>query len=250
MTLQIVYIITVALILFFLIGFNYLLWDKENKQGDIETLRYANDSNSDYIDYLKSQISSLEQDNKSFRTNINYLEADLSRKDSELEGLKRDKQALNKNILQYKDDLTELASQVDLEILRNIINQWAEYINKNNAKGAYDIFHTDIEKKGLAYRDFSLAVAGIETIEIISVEKIENNEEKKPEPGVTVLKALLNVAGKEEAENTQLLFDRGKVEVILEMGFNQEEHRWCIMTMEQKTDQSPSPGHTPSPTGQ
>lgn len=63
-----------ALLMVVFIAFNYLLWDRENKEKNIETLENSNASNNASINALGREISMLEEKNKSLETQAGELE--------------------------------------------------------------------------------------------------------------------------------------------------------------------------------
>ena len=50
-----VLVLVCTLIILFFVGFNYLLWDRENKVEDIRTLENTNENKDDLIAYLTSE---------------------------------------------------------------------------------------------------------------------------------------------------------------------------------------------------
>ena len=88
-------VLVCTLIILFFVGFNYLLWDRENKVEDIRTLENTNENKDDLIAYLTSERKRVENEKNKLDEEIKALEKKITDLNEQIEKDRRIKARLS-----------------------------------------------------------------------------------------------------------------------------------------------------------
>lgn len=136
---KLVLVMVSALIIIMFIAFNYILWDSQNKEKDIENLKYLNINNNSRISAFERDIKALEDEVKQYKRQIDIV-------DTENKKLKEDKLKLENERLElmvlyeHKLELINiLKKNTDLTAIEEPIKNWVEAIYDKDYDTAYNL---------------------------------------------------------------------------------------------------------------
>lgn len=222
-------VLVCAVIILFFVGFNYLLWDRENKAADIKDLEYTNENKEDYINYMTDEKKIVENENKNLKKQIESLENAASDLNSQIESLRaviRQKEA----DLKKSSELIEiLKQQADRQMLAQKIQQYVELLNSRDYTQAYEMryghtllytFKPSLTSYSAGYKD---KVAGIK------IESLEYSEDPPEHSGGQhVFDAMLEVELKKNEDNGGCEFEPGLNNRTFILGFDETVGEWVI----------------------
>lgn len=231
---KLVLVLVCTLIMAIFIGFNYLLWDKENREKDLENLQSSNEYNSATINALSREIKQLDDENKSLNAKI-----------SELEFNNRILNVNNQNLTQentkVKDSLTEkinviygLKKDVDLSPLEQTIRKWAESINNGDYQTAYSLLHSKYiarhENISNIFKFTELFKDSIEKMELQSI-KLYGFEMSEEEKGNIVFDVTVNVKLTSEDKSAEADFEEGANRCFFTVIYDGQNEKWIISNL-------------------
>lgn len=227
--LALVMICTLLIVVF--IAFNYLLWDRENKEKDIENLERLRTSSSTSIDTLGRKIKELEDENNFLKDRMNELETSNRLLEHEKKRLGQDKTDIE-NILDRKLEIIDVLKQhADLKPLEEIAVKWVENIDQSDYTAAYELMQkqssnpegfTDVNDFTASYKNIvkNIKITSIE----LCTEGIPDNKR-----GDIIFKAELEVQlvnQRNSAPKVQL--NEGVNEVFFIFDYDKKTERWMI----------------------
>lgn len=227
--LALVMICTLLIVIF--IAFNYLLWDRENKEKDIENLERLKASSSTSIDILGKKINELEDENKILKDRMNELETSNRLLEYEKKRLEQDKADV-KNILDGKlEVINALKQHADLKALEEIAVKWVKNIDQGDYTTAYELMQkqpsspdgfSDVNDFINSYRN---AVKKIEITSIeLCTEGVPNNK-----IGDIIFKAIVEVQLVNKRSNVgRVQFSEGVNEVFFTFDYDKKTGQWMI----------------------
>ncbi len=222
-----------AVIILFFIGFNYLLWDRENKAEDIKTLKNTNDSNDVTINYLSKEMKRLNDENEGYVKELDRLTKDIELLNKKVNDSAMVNSELKKELSSKEESIGFLKDGYDNQALAAIINGWVENLNEGNFFEAYEIRfgHGINSENGLTLEAFTLLFKGI--VKQIAVESIdEHMGEDIKANGQKAFNVVLEAVVDETVENTY--FTNGKNSRIFVMDFDRSTSNWVITDIMQQ----------------
>ena len=175
-----VLVVFCAFILLIFIAFNYLLWDKGNRDRDIENLKYINVSSNTRISEYEREIKNLEDEITQLKANLGDVNnANKRLEDSKIQ-LEKDKAKYNEAIVQKNEVINILKQSADIKSLEVPISQWAESIDKSEYTAAYELQSEQMNSQygNLSLTDFVNKYKGV--IKSINVKSIKLCIDKVP----------------------------------------------------------------------
>jgi len=229
---KLVLVMVCALLLLMFIGFNYLLWDRENRKEDIRNLENSNASNNASINTLGREIKSLEDENRQLKARIELLENENDNLQSERIKSEQDKLKIIGTLSQKNEVIDKLKQNTDLQPLQEDIKKWVEYLNKGEYETAYKL----LDLKNVDQGEFSSIDVFISTyrnsfksIKIKSVELYTKgpDDDKK---GDIIFIAVLEVEmdGANEASGIGKPFNEGLNERFFTVDYDKDKDKWVI----------------------
>jgi cell division protein FtsB len=227
--LALVMICTLLIVVF--IAFNYLLWDRENKEKDIENLERLRTSSSTSIDTLGRKIKELEDENNFLKDRMNELETSNRLLEHEKKRLGQDKTDIG-NILDRKLEIIDVLKQhADLKPLEEIAVKWVEDIDQGDYTTAYELMQkqpsnpdgfSDVDNFTASYKNT------VKNIKIISLELCtEGIPDNKR--GNIIFKADLEVQLVNQRNSApKVQFNEGVNEVFFIFDYDKKTGQWMI----------------------
>jgi len=126
-----------TLIMVIFIGFNYLLWDRDNRVKDIQALQSTNEDNSATISALQREIKSYEQDNGQLAQQITDLNNNINAQKDTITGLQKQNSDYDGIIGSKNALLNILKSEVTPDILQAPVKKWVQSIDTGEFETAY-----------------------------------------------------------------------------------------------------------------
>ena len=224
-----VLVLVCTLIILFFVGFNYLLWDRENKVEDIRTLENTNENKDDLIAYLTSERKRVENEKNKLDEEIKALEKKITDLNGQIEKDKESKSALESTLKEVNELVVLLKGQADKQMLAEKVSAYFEFLGNKDYVKAYSLRYNH-ELGYLRPKSFNDFKAGYENnVESIVVEKIEYISEYAGIPkGMHAFSAELNVQLKEGAVENGSEYVPGINVFIFVVGFDEKLKDWVI----------------------
>ena len=226
---KLVLILVSALIIFTFIALNYLLWEKENRDKDIENLKYLNLSSN-------SRINAYERDIKNLEEQLKLLKEELSKLENDNKLLEEDKLQLEKEIAHYSDVLEKknltidaLAQIVDIKELEAPIRQWVEAIDAGAYDEAYKVQSKELAEKQNIRNPDDLAKKFKNSVNSMKIKDIKFVTEDIPEnkAGNIIFNVEIDVE-KKENEQGNSGFSNGSNDMFFTVDYNADRECWII----------------------
>ena len=227
-------IVFFSLVIVVFVGFNYLLWERENREKDIKSLQDINASNSITISALNRQLESLDNNLKIKNDNINKLNEENSLLKKDLEKLNQDYLKSNKTITHKNEVIGYLYKNVQPGIIETPIKKWAEYINAGDYESAYRTWYINKEDEMESLADFTNKYKDkIKSVKIKSIALYNQDIEKQY--GASILQegdmffmVELDVKLVDGSGKSDVLFAEGVNQRIFVLRYNSKEEKWHI----------------------
>jgi cell division protein FtsB len=223
-------IIICSLIMVLLIGFNYLLWDRENKQKDIETLEHSKASNNASITALGEKINTLEKNNEDLKKEIKNLEAVISSMEQDKKREEEEKAKINEALAQKRENIKVLVQNADTEFLKEAVRKWVEALNQGDYESAYRLQQKSMGNgtDKLTLSEYSNAYKNsIQSININSIELVTDGipDEKQ---GEIILSVELEVVMKTHGKPKNIHLDEGSNKRYITVDYDNQLNEWVI----------------------
>lgn len=231
---KLVLVLVCTLIMAIFIGFNYLLWDKENREKDLENLQNSNEYNSATINALSREIKQLDDENKSLNEKINELEFNNRI-------LNVNNQNLTQENTKIKDALTEkmnviygFKKSVDLSLLEQTVKEWIDSISSGDYQTAYSLLHNKYiakhENISNIFKFTELFKDSIEKMELQSI-KLYGYEMTEEEKGNIVFDVTVDVKLTSEDKAAEVEFEEGSNRCFFTIIYDAQNEKWIIANL-------------------
>ena len=223
-------IMVCSLIMVVLIVFNYLLWDRENKRHDIESLEYTNVSNNSSITALGEKINTLENENRGLRDRIDALEESLQTVQDENLQMEEDMRLKTDMLDEKRQIIYRLKQRINTSFLQEPIKEWAEALRRGDYESAYSLESPSILKENQNIDLDEYENSRRNSIKSISINSIEPVDEGVPDDkaGDFIFKVELNVEKVENSDVGQDGFEEGLNRRYITVGLELEKGTWVI----------------------
>ncbi len=218
-----------ALFIFVFIALNYLIWEKENTEKDIENLKYLNLSSNSRINAYERDIKDLEEQIKMLRAELDELE-----KNNKL--LEEDKLKLENEISYYTDVLEKKSATInalsriaDVKELEAPVRKWVDAINTGNFDEAYKLLSKELLQKENMRNPDDVAQKFKDFVNSIKMVDIKFISEEIPENkiGNIIFNAVIDVENKKDKSGNNL-FINGSNNVFFTVDYDAERQCWVI----------------------
>ena len=225
-----------ALLMVVFIAFNYLLWDRENKEKNIETLENSNASNNASINALGREISMLEEKNKSLESQAGELEERNKALTDSKDQLARDNVENTRLIEQQAAVIDNLKRNVDIKLLEAPVKKWMEDLDTAKYDEAYKLQRSEFNAEAgfTGYLDFeAILKKEIKNIKYKSAELVVDGLPEVKKNSV-VLKVSFDVKLAEDRGKPRLGFAEGHNERVFTLDYDAIEKDWYLSAMSQE----------------
>lgn len=218
-------LICLVVILFF-VGFNYLLWDRENKQANIQDLQDTNEVKTDTIEILYRQIDNLDNANKALQSDINQLNNKIDSYENVIKAYTSRIEDLSSKILEKEKSISILKQQVDKDMLTNVVLAWVNALGNGDLETAYNLTYRN--SNNISYEEFYGDYRGtIVSIGVHSLQEIVNEDETSK--GEFLYSVVLDIELSENKKNIENFeYVNGLNSRILVIDYNEEVDGWVI----------------------
>lgn len=223
-------VIVCSLIMVILIAFNYLLWDRENKKKDIETLEHSNVSNNASITALGEKINTLETDNVILRDRIKDLEKNITLMQEENKKLKEENAKITELLDRKNELINRLKQKVDVKFLQAPIMQWVEALSKGDYETAYRLQARSIGDniQELSLSEYIKAYqSSIESIRISTI-KLVIDEVPNEKKGDIIFSVELEVTKAQGVDDTGIGLKDGLNKRYITVDYDKHLDSWVI----------------------
>jgi cellulose synthase/poly-beta-1,6-N-acetylglucosamine synthase-like glycosyltransferase len=232
----------VIVIFFFIIiavfvGFNYLLWERENREKDIKSLQSLNASNSITINTLNRQLENMENTLKLRNDNINKLNEENSTLKKEIEQINQDNVRANE-LIEHKNKVIDfIYKDTEPESVKAPIKEWAEFINTGDYESAYNSFCTLEKDERENLIDFTNKYKNIvkdiklKTIKLYPEDLGNLNKENTLAKGDILFEVELDIKLFENIEGANTQFKEGNNKRLFVLRYNSIDKKWCILEL-------------------
>jgi len=226
---KLVLILVSALIIFTFIALNYLLWEKENRDKDIENLKYLNLSSN-------SRINAYERDIKNLEEQLKLLKEEMSKLEESNKLLEEDKLQLEKEIAHYSEVLDKRNVTIDaLSRIANIkeleapVRKWIEAIDAGEYIEAYKLQSKELMEKENIRNPDDLARKFKNSVSSMRIRDIKLVTEDIPENkvGNIIFNVEIDVE-KKQNEQGNSAFINGSNNMYFTVDYNAEREYWVI----------------------
>lgn len=228
---KLVLVLICTVIMSIFIGFNYLLWDKENREMDIQYLRDSNEYNSATINALNREIKKLDDEKNGLNTKINELEFDNRILNVNNQNLTQENTKFSEALNEKNDVIAGLKKNVDLSVLEQTIRIWVESINSGDYQTAYGLLHNKYISKhdnisGI-FRFTNLMKSSVKSMELKSV-KLYEYEISEDDRGNIVFDATIEVVMTDGNVSANINFKEGSNRCFFTIIYNEPDEEWVI----------------------
>jgi hypothetical protein len=224
------------LIIVVFVGFNYLLWERESREKDIEALRYSNENNDATINALGREIKSLEDENKKQEEKISELTESVSLLEASNASLLNDKNNLSSELSDRDSQILILKKFIDQKITRAPIEKWAELLTDKEYEAAYNLVYMHIlnigEPPGI--EEFTASFSNI--VKSVSIESIQPVSEGIPAgfDEQLVYEVLFKVILEKGAQAESTIYPEGENKRYFFIAYDANLSSWVIAGIEEK----------------
>ena len=221
-----------ALIIFTFIALNYLIWEKENREKDIENLKYINLNSN-------SRINAYERDIKNLEEQLKTLKAELSELENNNKLLEEDKLKLEKEVANYTELIEKkngtigaLTQMVNIKELDAPVRKWIEAIDSGKYEEAYKIQSKELLEQQNIKNPGDFAQKFKNSVKSMKIKDIKLVTEKVPEDKMGNI--IFNVAvDVEKTENNQEnnVFINGSNNLFFTVDYDVELKCWVISSI-------------------
>lgn len=228
---KLVLVMVCTLLMAIFIGFNYLLWDKENREKDIQSLQDSNAYNNATVNALSRDIKQLEDQNGGLNARINELEFNNKLLTANNQNLTQDNLKARDDLTLKNDMISALKKSMDLSMLELPIKKWADSINKGDYQAAYSLFYSKYLAKQESISDIfkftEVYKSSVKNIEIKST-KLYEDEMSEEERGNVVFDVVVNVKKTGEDKDSSSEFKEGSNRCFFTIIYDAQRVKWVI----------------------
>jgi len=219
-----------ALIIIVFIAFNYLLWDSENKEKDIENLRYLNISNNSRINAYEREIKNLEDEIKQLKSSLEMADETNKNLLDEMQRLEVETEEYGRLLEEKIELINILKQQVDLQLLETPVREWIESLNKGDYETAYELLSRQIanQYRRLSFSEFkSNYENSIKEMKLESIKLLTDNVSDDIK-GSIVFDIVINVIITDDAGEIPDGFKEGQNRRFVTIDYDRENEKWVI----------------------
>ena len=225
-----------ALLMVIFIAFNYLLWDRENKEKDIQTLETSNASNDASITALGREIKLLEDENRTLKTRLDDLDKTyktlLASKNQLEQGKVKDSQ-----LMEHQNAIIDsLKRNVDIKLLEAPVKKWIEAVDAGDYDKAYTFQNKSFNDKMGFTSNFDFAAAFRSEVKNIKFKSVKLVVDGLPEEmkHAFVLSVIVEVKTTPYEGKARLGLSEGSNERIFTLDYDSILNDWTIQDISLK----------------
>lgn len=227
LTLIMVFVLLTAL----LIGFNYLLLDRESKDQTIKNLEYVSASNNSNISAQKREISALEDENSTLQNELNQANEENERLTKAVDAANLEKDGVKEELRARTDYINNIKQFLNMETVTKPFADYVAALNQGDYSKAYEL-----EFAGVSAKDRTTSLDeytqkmkdAAPKIDIIEV-KLDNL--RGSENGEIYLSVKLTAELSEQADKSFSWFIDGENVVYVNIGYSDSRDELIIQSI-------------------
>lgn len=227
---KLVLVMVCTLLLAVFVSLNYLLWDRENKVKDIETLESSYASSSAIIDTLGREIKKLEDEIKLLKESIQTLEDRNSQLQSEKSFLEEQKLKTAELLNNKTEILQKVAGLADFKPLEEPVRKYADAVNRQDYETAYNLLEKQMANQGrqISMEEFAdICKSSVESMKISTMEFFTGNAPGHSS-GSIVFRTVIEVKTAKGDGSANNEFKEGMNERYISVVFDDQKEEWVI----------------------
>ena len=216
------------------IAFNYLLWEREDREKELRNLEYANVSNNASISAQKREIDSLEEEIGSLEDEMKSLEKERERNLVEKQSLAAEKDKINENLQDRIKFINAITKYIDIKTLSEPLTKWVEAVNQGRYEDAYNLEYEGIKLQGRPVSLEKYTEEMKKTIRKIEIVEVKLDKLRGAGNGEIFLEAKLNVKLTEDSDTDSTLYKDGINNKYVNIGYSYEKNAFFILSIEDR----------------
>lgn len=224
LTLVMVFVLLTAL----LIGFNYLLLDRESKEQTIKNLEYVNASNNSSISAQKREISALEDENSTLQNELNKIRQENERLTKAVDAANLEKDDTHEKLQDKIDYINNIKQFLDLEALSKPFVDYVTALNQGDYPKAYELEFAGVPAKDRTTGPNEYTQEMKNAAPKIDIIELKLDPQKGSEIGEIYLAAKLSVKLSEQADKTFNRFSDGENNLYVNIGYSESNGELII----------------------
>lgn len=228
---KLILIMICVLLMALFIAFNYLLWDREGKIRELESLQNIRVTNGANINSLNRDIKNLEDERDKLQTNIAELGDDkeqLIQKNTQLEN---EKVQIEQKISEKIDMINILKANVDMKVFDEPIVKWVEAVDTGRYEDAYgmEFAKTTLQESAYSLDEYSDLLK--RTVKNIKFKEAKVDSELGKTEGEIYVIATLEVKVPEGTDLSDARFIDGLNEVSFSIDYDYINRNFYISSL-------------------
>ena len=224
LALAMVFVLLMALF----IAFNYLLWDRDNREAVLKDLQSRNADIGASVSAKDRDIKNLEEENSTLQEKISQLENEKTALQQGKDQMSEEKDLTTRTLDDKIASLNVLKQLLDIKQLEIPVVKWTEAIDAGKYEDAYKLEYDNLsrQEKVVSQVDYSDNLK--ETVKNISIKSIGLDAEKGSDTGEIYLSVSLDVKLVENADTTISRFDAGLNEMSFKLDYSMADSQFII----------------------
>lgn len=213
------------------IAFNYLLWDREDREKELKNLELMNASNNATISAKDKEIGILDKE-------IDDLNSRVAQLENEKEQLTQDKNSLTEAKTESDSATREkiefintIKQYTDIGVISEPLKKWAEALNQGKYEEAYELEYAAVPS---ADRTVSLAAYTEEmqkSIKKVEISEVKIDKLRGSSEGEIYLQTRITVKLAEGAEKAVTRFSDGVNEKYVKIDYSADKKAFIIASI-------------------
>ncbi len=227
LTLVMVFVLLTAL----LIGFNYLLLDRESKEQAIKNLENVSASNSSNISAQKREISSLEEENRTLLNELDQIKKENERLNKAVDSANAEKDGVREELINRTDFVNNIKQFLNTEAISKPFADYVAALNQEDYAKAYELEFAGVLIKNRTTNIDEYTQAMKNAAPKIEVLEVKLDNQRGLENGEIYLAARLAIKLSEKSDNSFSWFNEGENLVYVKIGYSDIRDELIIQNM-------------------
>jgi predicted RNase H-like nuclease (RuvC/YqgF family) len=219
LTLVMVFVLLTAL----LIGFNYLLLDRESKEQTIKNLEYVSASNNSSISAQKREISALEDENSALQNELNKIKQENERLTKAIDAANLEKDDTHEKLQDKIDYINNIKQFLDLEAFSKPFVDYVDALNQGDYSKAYELEFAGVPIKDRTISSNEYTQEMKNAAPKIDIVEVKLDTQRGSGTGEIYLATKFAVKLSEQADKTFSRFSDGENVVYVNIGYSNGE---------------------------
>jgi hypothetical protein len=221
-------VLVFVLLAVLIVGFNYLIWDRDSKVKEIESLRDLTADRNISLRERLDEIRKLEEELDSLQVALNRLQNENENLQEDLKNARLEEFNMNKLLSNRNDIINILKKYADTDLFASPVNEWISLMSAGDYEKAYEIqFASGINDEEQLKRDEYIKdlKAGIESI---TLTHISLDDTRGADEGYVYLIGDLNIVASSEPALTSAGYKNGINKLSFRIDYDSRTEKFVI----------------------